>query len=165
MCGEPAVRAVAEHGEEGGEIRGMELLPITTMFDQKKTRTQISGRFEQVNGIFSNLAHLPFHGYEIHMGKTHSAQFVLPLTLLENRNADGAQKDNIYGTYVHGIFDDTSVVNAIIQSLLKAKGINDNTIKTIDTKKYKETQYNILADTMRQNMDMKQIYDILEGTI
>lgn len=153
------------HVEEGGEIRGMELLPITTVFDQKKTRTQISGRFEQVNGIFSNLAHLPFHGYEIHMGKTHSAQFVLPLTLLENRNADGAQKDNIYGTYVHGIFDDTSVVNAIIQSLLKAKGINDNTIKTIDTKKYKETQYNILADTMRQNMDMKQIYDILEGTI
>ena len=102
------------HVEEGGEIRGMELLPITTMFDQKKTRTQISGRFEQVNGIFSNLAHLPFHGYEIHMGKTHSAQFVLPLTLLKNRNADGAQKDNIYGTYVHGIFDDTSVVNAII---------------------------------------------------
>ena len=92
------------HVEEGGEIRGMELLPITTVFDQKKTRTQISGRFEQVNGIFSNLAHLSFHGYEIHMGKTHSAQFVLPLTLLENRNADGAQKDNIYGTYVHGIF-------------------------------------------------------------
>ncbi len=136
----------------------MELLPITTVFDQKKTRTQISGRFEQVNGIFSNLAHLSFSWIrEIHMGKTHSAQFVLPLTLLENRNADGAQKDNIYGTYVHGIFDDTSVVNAIIQSLLKkAKGINDNTIKTIDTKKYKETQYNILADTMRQNMDMKQ---------
>ena len=43
--------------------------------------------------------------------------------------------------------------------------MNDNTIKIIDTKKYKETQYNIVADTMRQNMDMKQIYDILEGTI
>ena len=40
------------HIEEGGEIRGMELLPITTVFDQKKTRTQISGRFEQENGIF-----------------------------------------------------------------------------------------------------------------
>ena len=92
-------------------------------------------------------------------------QSVLPLTLLENKNADGAQKDNIYGTYVHGIFDDTSVVNAIIQGLLKTKGINDITIKTIDTKKYKETQYKILADTMRHNMDMKQIYDILEGTI
>ena len=99
------------------------------------------------------------------MGKTHSTQSILPLTLLENRNADGAQKDNIYGTYVHGIFDDNSVVNAIIQSLLKAKGINDTTIKTIDTNKYKDTQYNILADIMRQNMDMKQIYDILEGTI
>ena len=153
------------HVEEGGEIRGMELLPITTVFDQQKTRTQISGRFEQMNGIFSNLTHLPFHGYEIHMGKTHSTQSVLPLTLLENKNADGAQKDNIYGTYVHGIFDDTSVVNAIIQGLLKTKGINDITIKTIDTKKYKETQYKILADTMRHNMDMKQIYDILEGTI
>ena len=153
------------HIEEGGEIRGMELLPITTVFDQKKTRTQISGRFEQVNGIFSNLSHLPFHGYEIHMGKTYSIQSVLSLTLLENKNTDGAQKDNIYGTYVHGIFDDTSVVNAIIQSLLKVKGINYNTIKTIDTNKYKDTQYNILADIMRQNIDMKQIYDILEGTI
>ena len=99
------------------------------------------------------------------MGKTHSIQSVLSLTLLENKNTDGAQKDNIYGTYVHGIFDDNSVVNAIIQSLLKAKGINETTIKTIDTKEYKDTQYNFLADTMRQNMDIKQIYDILEGTI
>ena len=78
------------HIEEGGEIRGMELLPITTMFDQKKTRTQINGRFEQVNGILSNLAHLPFLGYEIHMGKTHSTQSILPLiTLLEEYRQKG----------------------------------------------------------------------------
>lgn len=151
--------------EEGGKIRGMELLPIVTTFDQNKTRTQINGRFEQVNGIFSNLSHLPFHGYEIHMGKTQHTQPVLSLTSLENENTDGAQQDNIYGTYVHGIFDDNTVVNAMIESLLKAKGIDSNTIKTIDTNKYKETQYNILADAMRQNMDIKQIYRILEETI
>ncbi len=152
------------HAEEGGEIRGMELLPVATVFGKQKTRTQISGHFQQVNGIFSNLSHLPFAGYEIHMGQTHRTHSAPPLTVLENKNTDGAQHSNIYGTYIHGIFDDSAVVNAIIQGLLKAKGIND-TIKAADTKKYKETQYDLLADTMRQHMDIKQIYKILEGNL
>ena len=43
-----------------------------------------------------------------------------------------------------------------LRDFLSAAGIADED---------KETQYKILADTMRHNMDMKQIYDILEGTI
>ena len=31
-----------------------------------------------------------------------------------------------------------------------------------DNRTYKETQYDILADTMRRYLDMKKIYEILE---
>ena len=80
------------HVEEGGEIRGMELLPITTVFDQQKTRTQISGRFEQMNGIFPILLIYLFMDTRFIMGKTHSTQSVLPLTLLENKMQTALRK-------------------------------------------------------------------------
>lgn len=34
---------------------------------------------------------------------------------------DGAQKKNVYGCYVHGIFDDREVADALIGALLEEK--------------------------------------------
>ena len=36
------------------------------------------------------------------------------------------------------------------------------TVQETDSRTYKETQYDILADTMRRYLDMKKIYEILE---
>lgn len=56
------------------------------------------------------------------------------------------------------------VVKAWIKTLLKQKGLpEDMEIQVQDQSAYKETQYDQLAEIMRENLDMEAIYRILEG--
>ena len=54
--------------EEGGMLRGMELLPMETEMEQEKTRTQVEGQFERLPDVLSVLSGMKLTGYEIHMG-------------------------------------------------------------------------------------------------
>ena len=56
-----------EQTEEGGSIRGMELLPIRTVLKLQKQTRQVTGTFDKVAGIFSCLSGQSIRGYEIHM--------------------------------------------------------------------------------------------------
>ena len=56
--------------EEGGSIRGMELLPVTTLLRTEKRRSQTKGVIDPLPGIFKDLSGCAFEGYEIHMGET-----------------------------------------------------------------------------------------------
>ncbi|MEG0591270.1 MAG: cobyric acid synthase CobQ, partial [Lachnospiraceae bacterium] len=76
--------------------------------------------------------------------------------------ADGASKGNVYGCYVHGIFDESQVATTVVEALLREKGLDQVAVKAVSMAEYKETQYNALADIMRKNLDIKAIYDILE---
>ncbi|SHI76690.1 cobyric acid synthase [Parasporobacterium paucivorans] len=158
--------------EEGGFIRGMGLLPLTTVFEGGKVRTRIKGRFGKVEGVLSNLSGLELEGYEIHMGRSRVSEdedvqtmsFVNDMVENEDKT-DGAFLNNVYGTYVHGVFDKEEVSKAIITSLAKNKGIDAKNIGTVDYKNYKEQQYDILADTLRQYLDIDEIYKILEAGV
>ena len=79
----------------------------------------------------------------------------------EKKN-DGAYYKNVYGTYVHGAFDKEEVAKAVIAALGRKKGINTDEITGVDFQEFKETQYDILADALREHLDMKKIYQILE---
>ena len=57
--------------EAGGELKGMGLLPIQTVFAGEKMRTRVQGTFEGLSGSLSSLSQVPLEGYEIHMGVTH----------------------------------------------------------------------------------------------
>ena len=58
------------HVEAGGTIKGMGLLPMDTVFAEKKTRTRVSGRFLELEGELQALSGAELEGYEIHMGET-----------------------------------------------------------------------------------------------
>ena len=60
--------------EEGGYMRGMELLPIDTVLKDSKTRLQTSGEIAHVDGVLSRLSGCHFLGYEIHRVRAHIAQ-------------------------------------------------------------------------------------------
>lgn len=148
--------------EAGGELRGMGLLPMETVFAGKKTRTRMIGRFGIVGGDLENLSDVAVEGYEIHMGVTTFYEGVDYLTVLgEKKKADGAYKDNIYGTYLHGIFDKEQVVKEIVIALGNKKGIDMTQAVAFDMEAFKETQYDILAAELRKHLDMKAIYNIL----
>ena len=154
------------HGvEHGGELSGMGLLPSVTVFEEEKTRTRVTGRFKTVEGIFSGLTGVDFSGYEIHMGTSSLEEGnVLSSIAEEGRQAreDGLNQGNVYGSYVHGIFDEEGVAKTVISALMKNKGFSDKDVAAIDMKAYKNRQYDLLAEGIRKNMDMKLLYEIVE---
>ena len=61
-----------EQVEEGGNLRGMGLLPVETVFTKEKTRTRVVGTFGTLTGTLAGLSGMELEGYEIHMGTTRS---------------------------------------------------------------------------------------------
>lgn len=149
--------------EARGVMRGMGLLPIKTIFAKKKTRTRMDGIVCSIEGEFSLLSGASFQGYEIHMGETmvdNATQFSF-LRDGKYEKQDGVCCGNVFGTYVHGIFDEGDFTERILRIICKKKGIDIDDMEYFDLKKYKESQYDLLADTIRRNVDMKKIYEIL----
>ena len=75
--------------------------------------------------------------------------------------AMSALNQNVYGSYVHGLFDRGSIANAMVQALAEKKGIKieDGMFENYQT--FKEKQYDKLADTLRMYLDMEEIYGML----
>ena len=176
--------------EEGGRIRGMELLPVRTVLQKEKHRCQIDGKLDAVEGIFSGLTGCKFAGYEIHMGQTVYCdgdgsdakgtvdKAARPANSAEsNRSAfcaDDATRNTeitqaviadstgrIYGSYIHGLFDMGEIAGCMIQTLAREKGISLENGVWEDYRTIKERQYDKLADTLREYLYMEDIYGLL----
>lgn len=83
------------------------------------------------------------------------------------RKPDGQQMNNLYGTYLHGIFDSGHIAETIVKALLIKKGCDPKLIEenNFDYAAYREEQFSILAAELRRSLDMKKIYEILEAGI
>ena len=151
--------------EEGGMLRGMELLPMETEMEQEKTRTQVEGQFERLPDVLSVLSGMKLTGYEIHMGRTVLSKGTVPLVYMEEegeQRQDGAQSDHVYGCYMHGIFDMSETVKTFLAAVLRKKGIDPSKITVRDRNAYKEEQYDRLASIVRENLNMEAVYKIIE---
>ena len=138
--------------EEGGQMRGMELLPVSTVLMPEKKRCQIEGRIERLSGPFHVLSDCTFKGYEIHMGRTGTEERIV---VTSDKN------ENIYGSYVHGLFDEGMIANAMVQALAEKKGIEMENGEFEDYRTFKDKQYDKLADTLRMYLNMEEIYGML----
>ena len=78
---------------------------------------------------------------------------------------EGCQRGNVYGSYLHGIFDGEQAVQKLLEGLCKVKGISIGDIKPISQQEYRENQYDLLAQGVRENVEMDKIYEILERGI
>ena len=135
------------------EISGMNLLDMDTLFRGEKVQTQTEGIFENIPGLFSCLNGLAYQGYEIHMGRS-----------MERRSAVTCQ-GNVYGSYIHGIFDAPGVAEAILGALCRKKGLDPARLGSFDPKAYKEAQYDKLADAVRSGLDMDLVYRVLSREV
>lgn len=143
--------------EEGGWLRGMELLPVTTILQENKTRTQCQAQLHGIKGPLACLNGRSYSGYEIHMGST----AMHPGTDVENKMGAVISGGNVYGSYIHGLFDADGIAPAIIAELARQKGIVCDTGEMLSYEQFKETQYDKLAEILRTCMDMPLIYEIL----
>ena len=158
------------HVEAGGQIKGMGLLPMDTVFEKTKTRTRVQGHFLDLPGVLGSLSGAPLEGYEIHMGTSTPREGASLATEIldqvsQERKQDGLCTDHVYGTYVHGIFDREEVSKGLIQALGQSKGVDVTEMTGLDFAAFKESQYDILAEGLRKHLDMKKIYEILEKGI
>ena len=144
-----------EHVEAAGvtEINGLGLLEMDTEFRGEKVQTQTRGVFYGVEGMLSGLNGLAYEGYEIHMGR--SQQQMPALT--------GSR--NVYGSYVHGIFDAPGITDTILKALCARKGVSFDALATFDACGYKERQYDLLADVVRGGLDMSFVYRVLRREV
>lgn len=147
--------------ETGGCEKGLELLNIETTLCEEKKLCQSQGEFVNATGIFEGLKGKLYTGYEIHMGDTSLIDSDKLSAQDFTENGTGYSCENIYGTYIHGIFDDAAVCKEIVKSLASVKNIQIDTDSVIDLKEYKEREYDKLADTLRQYLDMDEIYKIM----
>lgn len=139
--------------EQGGSIRGLELLDITTTLLLEKKRRQVKGQLPTIPGYYKNLSNLSYTGYEIHMGETQ----VRSGQQLEQ----GCIQDKILGSYVHGLFDETNICQSFLEILAKEKGIElDN--HCLDHDSYKESQYEAMAKLLEEHMDMEALWNLLQ---
>lgn len=137
-----------------GEIErlpGLGLLPVSTRMQGEKITRQI--RFHFLEGSET------CEGYEIHMGTTTPLADApaSPLNHLADGREDGYFADRTcMGTYVHGILDNPSVIDYLLEPF--ADKLKET---TFDYKAFKEEQYDKLAAHVRKHVDLPLIYQIL----
>ncbi len=104
---------------DGGTTDALDLLPLETEFSPSKTTVQSRGSLLGGPGFFSNLTGQECRGYEIHMGRTELTGEGRALYSRDDGSCDGAVSANgkIWGSYMHGIFDNITLRRAFLISL------------------------------------------------
>ena len=140
-----------EHIEGNMErLPGLGLLPVTTTITAEKTTRQVT--FD--GGM---------QGYEIHCGETHPCVDApqCPLVTMEDGSPDGYKvSDKCMGTYIHGILDNAAFIDTLLSPF--AEKLKERS-QSFDYRAFKEQQYDLLADHVRQHLNMDLLYQILQG--
>ncbi len=145
MLGESIVDKAGVEG--GGSARGLGYLDMQTVFECEKHTVQVSGLLDGVSGIFECLSGSEFSGYEIHNGRS-------------TASANITSKGNVYGSYIHGIFDGENIARDMLLAIAKNKNLEID-IQNFDEASYKDSQYEKLASVVEKALDMNKIYEII----
>ena len=68
---------------------------------------------------------------------------------------------NVFGTYIHGIFDEIEFTRALLNNIRQSKGLESIESKVGSFKEFKENEYDKLADFLRKHLDIDKIYEIM----
>ena len=134
-------------------VSGMKLLDMDTVFEEEKVQRQVRGAFPAIPGVFRGLTGQDYRGYEIHMGRS------------SRTDAPVLCRGNVYGSYIHGIFDGEGIADTIVNALAEKKGIALGSLTHFDPEAYKQRQYDLLADTVRSGLDMDFIHRVLNREV
>ena len=141
-------------GTESGKplsLAGLGLLPTWTTFDAQKRRTQV--RAVTLGAPFAGAR---MTGYEIHNGRT--TVNGEPFCRLADGTPEGCVCKNVFGTYLHGLFDSGELTQALVKLLCARKGISPRETRPTSMAEYRQTQFDLLADGVRKALDMGAVY-------
>lgn len=159
--------------ENKGTMEGLGLLDTKTVFSREKVRTQAKARLSSGIPGWEKMGGMMVEGYEIHMGITRNLGDCVETVRKEEEGHPviglGNRKGTVIGTYLHGFFDAPGIAEHFVAQLKERKRAETEPEAQVqpyhDWKQYKEEQYDRLADLVRNSLDMKKIYEILDRGI
>lgn len=152
---------------ELGTQPGLGLLNTITRFAQDKTTTQVDAILSgELPGWLAAAAGLPVRGNGIHMGETVLQEGCRTAMTLQKNGchvADGAvTADGLaFSTYLHGLFDSDVFTCAVVNGLRARKGLASRDTAFCYAE-HKARQFDLLAKTMRQHIDIDKIYTMMQ---
>ena len=146
---------------------GLGLLDVETLLKPGKQTHQVVARFQPAAAAAGFAGMDQVKGYEIHAGETTCGITCRPLLQLLSRSGtavninDGAVSADgrVWGTYLHGFFDDERIRSAVLAPLRAALG----PIPAVQSLlRAQDDELNRLADHLEAHLDMPQISSWLQ---
>jgi adenosylcobyric acid synthase len=159
------------------ESDGFGLLDIETTLERTKVTSQVEAEIVDSSWLMAHNYQLStksyelLQGYEIHMGVTTGDIGLFKVKRLYHVNSslvthhsslvlDGSSKGNVWGTYIHGLFDNDRFRRNLLNSLRKKKGLAPLEETTIYSE-LKEKAINRWADILRNSLDIYFVLRLL----
>jgi len=147
-------RVADPHGVEGGgAAEGLGLLPVSTVMDPEKRVCEATYRPAPGAGLGDD----PVAGYEIHCGRT-DANGAEPL-FADAPAGTGVRVGNVWGCYLHGLFENDALRRAVLKPLRAARGLAEPT--PVSYAATLEHSIDRLADAVRKHLDMEAVRALL----
>ena len=149
------------------EAEGLGLLDVDTVLLTEKETHQAEARLQRTAALAAPGCEGIVSGYEIHMGETTLGPEAKPFAQLLRRSGrevaipDGAVSPDgrVFGTYLHGIFDNNGFRTAFLNRIRREKGL-----PTISSECGTEDPFDLLADHLERHLDMDRLLRICEIT-
>ncbi|MGL6183938.1 MAG: cobyric acid synthase [Clostridium chrysemydis] len=139
---------------EGDSLKeeGLNLLSLKTVFNKNKCTRQTEAY---------TLSKEKVKGYEIHNGSSEILDLKEEWIKDSKGNILGLKNGNVYGTYIHGLFDENEFLESFMKSIVK-----DYEIKLKNNKNYNDykiSQYDELLKILKENIDMEYVESLIKG--
>jgi len=141
-----------ESGE--GEVLGLGLLPVETVFGEEK----VLGRPEGTAPAFGNVG---VSGYEIRHGKVRGGGEPLFVSSDPRYGSEGCRIGETYGTSWHGIFESDGFRRAFLRHVARTRGI-DWTPGEESFAAARETRLDALGDLVAENVDRDALLRLID---
>lgn len=140
-------------------IDGFDFIDTTTTMEKIKYTKQVERTLcdNLAKTIIKGCESLKVKGYEIHQGVTKGSEKNVAL----GEDYIFVAKENAFGTYIHGIFDNEEFTRRFLNNVRMKKGL-EPLEEDFSFTKFKEEQYDKLANLIRDNLDIEEIYKIMK---
>ncbi|MDA0739095.1 MAG: cobyric acid synthase [Nitrospirae bacterium] len=156
-----------QNAEEGGEIQGLGVLDITSELLLDKQTTQVTAKPLFVSDSWD----CEVRGYEIHMGLTHRLSGAPCFEVIHRQNSRGGEASHdgvvssdgcIWGTYLHGVFDQPGFRRAWLNRIRRRKGLSGLDVSVSQAVSGRlASALDRWADHMEQHIQVSRIFSHL----
>lgn len=126
-----------------------------TRFLDTKRKSQMKFKIGGESWLFKGLEGMEIEGYQLHFGVDYIGGTEVSKPYLAS--------NNIVGTYAHGFFDNIFFTVGIINNIRRKKNLSEIEFPKYSLNQLKMNEYNKIADVLRENLDIKSIYEIIFG--